>query len=69
MKLNPSNLIFLKLLERSQDVGDGWRRYTPATARLVMAESESIGDLIELDWNKSLVRLTEEGKVVVKWLV
>lgn len=69
MKLDPSNVAFLKLLARSPDEGDGWRRYNETTARMVLSELETVGDLVELDTANLRVRLTEEGKVVLKWLV
>lgn len=59
---------FISLMQRSADTGDGWRRYSDMLKPLVIKRSAEFPGLFEVDEVGSIVRLTAEGKVVVKWM-
>ena len=56
----------LKLIERSKDVGDGWKKCSPALYRIAVIPLPD--ELVEKQPDPPMVRLTEEGKIVLKWL-
>lgn len=65
---HPELVSFMKLLERSEDAGDGWRSYSNATRRLVLMNEEKFPGLFEVDALDMRVRLTAEGNTLMKWM-
>lgn len=58
---------FLRLLERSKDHGDGWRRVSKTCWTLV--EAFKTTELLEMDKENMRVRLTPAGIIVVKFVL
>lgn len=56
----------MRLIQRSPDVGDGWRQVSGALWRVVVANSHP--DLTDLDEEMKRVRLTAEGETVMRYL-
>ena len=78
MALEQRDKDFLKLLMRSPDEGEGWRRVSELLWPMVQAQHERTPELLrikslpsdnEVDEYRRYVRLSAEGKVVVEWLV
>jgi hypothetical protein len=62
-------LNFLRLVERSQDLGDGWRQCSqPVWDRIVMLMPEGVLDLLDMDARARRVRLTDTGLAVLKMM-
>jgi hypothetical protein len=58
--------IMLRLIERSPDIGEGWRQCsTPLWPHVV---DQSPPDLVELDHEQKRVRFTPEGIIIMRWL-
>lgn len=66
-KLADTEVNFLKLIIRSTDRGDGWRQVSTLLWRLVHEFKPK--ELIEIDYDKLRVRLSERGKIVVEYLL
>lgn len=56
----------LKLIGRSKDVGDGWRKVSVTLWPMV---SMANPDLVELDDENHRVRLTDTGTIVLTYLM
>lgn len=69
-KLSPSARAFLALVERSPDIGGGWR--VVSTPIWPLVEAFEAPELIQLQRNISgkggKVRLTDEATIVLKYL-
>lgn len=55
----------LRLIERSPDVGDGWRQVSSVLWRHVLDQAHP--DLTELDRRNLRVRLNEKGRTVLEY--
>lgn len=64
----PKLISFMKLLDRSEDKGGGSRAYSHATANLVMDMTTRFPGLFLVDGAAMTVKLTDEGKVLNKWM-
>lgn len=64
----PELVSFLKLMQRSPDAGDGWRKYSELMKDLVYLHVKKFPGLFEMDDEKMWVRTTPEGDVLVKWM-
>lgn len=53
----------LRLIQRSPDVGDGWRSVSKVCWKLI--EKFTATELVEIDALNRKVRLTDSGKIVV----
>ena len=62
------HLEVLRLIERSRDVGDGWKQCSPQTWPHVRHYCQSLKELVEVDEVHRRVRITSQGKLVLKWL-
>ena len=60
---------FLRLIERSPDVGDGWREVSDTLWVPIRSWTKDFQELIELHPTEQRVGLTHEGQIVMKWLV
>lgn len=69
MTLSENQTIFLKLVLRSPDVGDGWRNVSRVLWNLIEEQAESLPELIEIDKEAFRLRFTKEGEIVVRYLV
>ena len=67
MKLQDEEISFLRLIERSDDIGDGWRQCSPILWNHFIQGFHHT-ELIELKENEKQVRLSERGKIVVEYL-
>ena len=66
-KLTENQISMLKLIQRSEDIGDGWRQVSQTLWRHV--EEQSHPALTELDHATRRVRLTAEGQTVMRYAV
>jgi hypothetical protein len=57
---------FLRLIQRSPDIGDGWRQVSDALWALVAFFGKQ--ELIETDCENKRVRLSHDGAIVVRYL-
>ena len=64
--LSDNDLSFLKLLMRSPDLGDGWRKSSERVWPLVTGFSKQ--ELVELDHDNKRVRLTPDGEVLTRYI-
>ncbi len=64
----PELISFMKLLDRSEDKGQGSRTYSHATANLVSDMNTRFPGLFLVDGAAMTVSLTDEGKVLNKWM-
>ena len=56
-----------KLINRSPDVGDGWRQSGPSLwTNLILKVKHD--DLMELDHDNMLVKLTNEGSILLQYI-
>lgn len=58
-------LAFLRLVERSPDVKDGWRKVSDVLMPMVEDHAKWYPELVQLE--NGHCRLTEEAHVVLKW--
>jgi hypothetical protein len=65
-KVTDDQKIMLRLIERSRDTEDGWRKVSDPLWRHVVEQSHS--DLVELDHENKRVRFSQEGVTVMKYL-
>lgn len=65
---HPELVSFLALLKRSPDKAGGWRGYSSTVAPLVDSVSRRFPGLFEVDADEKVVRLTDEGRVLDKWM-
>lgn len=71
MKLKDDDKNFLKLIQRSPDIGEGWRNVSPKLWQLVEMHQKTIPTLFEAELEPTgggRVRLTDEAVTVLKWL-
>lgn len=67
MKLTRHNKDILKLINRSPKTGDqGWSKVSESLWPMILKYKNELIDLCD---ELKLVRLSEEGKIVFKWLV
>jgi hypothetical protein len=66
MMLSEHEISFIRLVLRSDDVGDGWRNVSNILWRLVRDFKPK--ELIEIDEPNSRVRLSERGQIVAEYL-
>lgn len=67
MKLTREQKNLLELIERSKDIGGGWKQVNDTLwAGLVL--KIDLGELAELDHENKRIRLTREGKFLLVWL-
>ncbi|OAN76672.1 hypothetical protein A8B82_14835 [Sulfitobacter sp. EhC04] len=66
-KLTENEIILLKLIERSPDIGDGWRQVSGSLWPLIAKQSHP--DLTELDAANKRIRFTPEGQTVMRYAV
>ena len=64
-KLTENQIIMLKLIQRSADIGDGWRQVSSALWHHVA--DQTLSELTELDEPNHRVRLTAEGETVMRY--
>lgn len=64
--LSQSQKSAIQLIVRTRDAGDGWRQCSDNTYAMVANCLPS--DLLERDDEKKMVRLTNDGMAVAKWL-
>lgn len=65
--LSKQNRNIIRLIARSADIGEGWRQASFTTWPLLMAFPHA--ELIERDTENVRVRLTEKGRLILKYLV
>lgn len=71
MKLKDDDKNFLRLIQRSPDIGEGWRNVSPKLWQLVEMHQKTIPTLFEAELEPTgggRVRLTEEAQIVMKYL-
>lgn len=71
MALKDDDRNFLKLIQRSPDIGEGWRQVSPKLWQLVGMHEKTIPTLFEAVHEPTgggRVRLTEEAVILLKWL-
>lgn len=56
----------LRLIQRSPDIGEGWRQVSKLLWRLVVDQGHP--ELTELDAEHMRVRLTAEGETVMRYM-
>jgi hypothetical protein len=66
-KITENQRIMLQLIQRSPDIGDGWRQVSDALWR--HAEDQAHPDLTELDSEKKRVRFTSEGDTIMRYAI
>ncbi len=66
-KLTEKDKSFVKLILRSEDSGNGWRAVSKIVWPLV--ENFEHQELLEIDEENKLIKLSEVGKIVAKYLV
>jgi hypothetical protein len=60
-------LNFLRLVERSQDLGDGWRQCSqPVWDRIVTLMPDGVLELVDINARDRQVRLTDTGRAVLR---
>jgi hypothetical protein len=64
-KVTENQRIMLRLIERSADIGEGWRQVNDKLWRHVVEQSHP--DLTELDHQNKRVRLTPDAITVLKY--
>ncbi len=67
MKLTDKDKSIISLIMRSRDLGDGWRQCSLILFDAIFKYGVS-SELVEVDSDEKRVRLTEEGRIVLKWL-
>lgn len=65
--ITDNNRSFLKLLLRSPDIGDGWRKVSDVVWPLV--EQFDKPELLEKDTDGRRVKLSPDGETVVAYLI
>jgi hypothetical protein len=65
-KLTERDHSFLALIQRSPDIGGGWRKVSPHLWALIGGFKHA--ELIEKDEECSRIRLTEAGQLIVRYL-
>ncbi len=64
-KLTDRQRDMLRLVQRSPDIGDGWRQVSEMLWPLVTSSGHT--ELLEKDAENLRVRFTQEGKTVVRF--
>ena len=64
-KLTDTQRDLLRLVARSNDVGEGWRRCSPLIYKALMPHAEE--KLIERNDEAMRVRLTDTAKTLLEW--
>lgn len=65
-KITENQKIMLDLIQRSPDIGDGWRQVSDGLWEHVVKQSHA--DLTELDATAKRVRFTDEGLTVMRYM-
>lgn len=65
-KITANQKIMLRLIERSPDIGGGWRQVSAPLWRHVTDQAHP--DLAELDHDRKRVRFTQEGLTIMRYL-
>lgn len=70
MPLTRNQKNFISLVSRSPDVGDGWRMVSQALEKHTQSYVRDLPDLFEVkrDNEQFMLRFSEEGKIVAKYL-
>jgi hypothetical protein len=68
VKLTDNQAIFIKLLLKSPDRGDGWRSVSTVMWKHTKEKAAETPDLLELDDDGMRVRLTDKGQVIAEYL-
>jgi len=66
MLLTQQQMDTLRLIMRSPDNGDGWRMCSSILFEKVIIPMSN--ELVEKDVDQKMVRLTDEGKTIFKWM-
>lgn len=66
MRLDDRQTNFIKLILRSEDVGDGWRQCSDVLYEHFLSYLPE--ELVEWDHDQKRVRLTREGDIVARYL-
>lgn len=70
MKLLPYQVSFLKLIQRSKDVKEGWRQCSDTVfEKIAIPFKKEIPELVELDLQNRRIRFTEIGQTVIDYLI
>lgn len=69
MKLNQEQTSFIRLVLRSDDIGDGWRRVSCHLESMVLLVIDDMYELFETRREKEqfYIRLSEKGKTVAEY--
>lgn len=59
---------FITLIQRSPDIGDGWRKLSPQLDDHFRSVIEKFPDLFQYDEHLPAVRLTERGQILMEYL-
>ena len=65
------NVVFLKLLMRGKDIGDGWRNVSETLTPYALGEVKKSPELFEVEQpegEKLRIRLTERGKILSEYV-
>ncbi len=62
------NIDILRLIERSKDIGDGWRQCSQRLWPAITTEAAKLEELVELDKENQRIRITAAGKTLLKWV-
>ena len=57
----------IELIQRSENIGDEWRKVSPILWKFM--EDFQAKELLDIDKEQKLVRLSTAGQIVVKYLV
>lgn len=58
----------LRLIQRSDDIGEGWRNVPNALWNFIQTQATKLPELVELHSTEQKIRLTDEGLIVYKWM-
>jgi hypothetical protein len=66
MNITDNQKIMLRLIERSSNLGEGWRQVSNPLWKHVVEQSHP--DLVELDHENKRVRFSPDGLTVMRYL-
>lgn len=64
-KITENNVIFFRLIQRSKDLGDGWRQVSDVLWRYALEQHHE--ELTELDHENKRIRFTPEGEIIARF--
>jgi hypothetical protein len=64
-KVTPAQMDVIRLIQRSNDQGDGWRKCSPILFNQLIAGMPD--ELVEKDSENLRCRLADAGKVLAQW--